>query len=71
MHIVPPPPTYAERAALLDAALDRRLQAIRDDYDQGDIDEVDAANERVAVLEEHLASIRALRREYFPEENHT
>jgi hypothetical protein len=44
--------------------LDERLAAIRRHYDNGEISVTEAAEERVQVLEEHIARLRALRREY-------
>jgi hypothetical protein len=44
--------------------LDERLEAIRRDFENGEISVTEAADERVQVLEEHLASLQSLRREY-------
>ena len=55
---------YWELASRAADELDERLAAIRRDHDAGEISTIEAADERVQVLEEHLARLRALRREY-------
>jgi hypothetical protein len=59
------PRTYAQRAAELDLELDERISFIRDDLDRGEITAVEAATERIQVMEEHLEKVRQLRIEYF------
>lgn len=60
-----PDRTYAEEAAAFDRILGRKLQALRDRFDAGDITAAETAAERVRLLEHHLAAIQNLRREYF------
>jgi|HubBroStandDraft_6_1064221.scaffolds.fasta_scaffold230948_2 hypothetical protein len=58
---------YADEAAAQDQFLDRRLAEIRTQYEAGSITVRQAADARVAALEQHLAAVRALRAEHFGE----
>ena len=58
---------YAQEAAAADRLLDDKLAILRRELDAGDITPGEAAADRVAILEAHLASIRELRRRYFCE----
>ena len=56
---------YISEAIAADKALDAKLAIFRRELDAGEITAVDAAYERVRALENHLATIRALRQKYF------
>jgi len=56
---------YISEALAVDKALDEQLAIFRRELDNGEIDAIDGANERVKALEAHLATIRALRVKYF------
>ena len=61
----PPAVTYAQESAAADAMLDELLANIRRDAGTGEISAIEAADERIQVMEEHLATIRELRLKYF------
>jgi hypothetical protein len=52
-------------ASALDSALDVRLSEIRTQRDRGQITTREAADARIAALEDHLDRVRELRTEYF------
>lgn len=56
---------YMAEANALDSALDIRLAEIRRAYDGGLLTTREAADLRIAALEEHLENVRKLRREHF------
>jgi hypothetical protein len=56
--------TYAELLAAEAGKLDATLAAIRADTEAGNLTSAEAADNRVQVLEAHLASIRLLRELY-------
>ena len=58
---------YAAEARMQDQFLDDRIAGIRAAEDAGDITTREAADLRVAAMEHHLAAVRALRAEHFPE----
>lgn len=61
------PPTYASEAAEFDRFLDEKIAAIRARQDAGEITVRQAADLRVEALSHHLAALKALRAEYFPD----
>jgi hypothetical protein len=52
-------------ASALDSALDIRLSEVRAAYDRGELTTREAADARIAAMEEHLDRVRALRAEHF------
>ena len=44
--------------------LDAQLASVRRDYDAGEITVIEAADERITVMTEHLNRLRLLRQEY-------
>jgi hypothetical protein len=60
-----PGASYADEASALDKKLDLRLDSIRRRTASGALSDLGAANERVEVLEDHLAAIRELRIRWF------
>lgn len=60
---------YADAAAKADDELDGRLAEIRRQSEAGAITLAQAADMRVAALERHIESIRALRAEHFGTDN--
>lgn len=57
---------YFDALRALDEALDLELGRVRAEQDAGRLTAVQAAAERVAVLERHLAETRRLRRDLGP-----
>ena len=55
-----PQSRYSEAAAAQDDWLDRKIAAIRNREDGGTITTQQAAAERIAVTEEHLAALRSV-----------
>lgn len=60
------PNAYFDAVRALDETLDEALGRVRAEQDAGRLTAVQAAAERVAVLERHLAETRRLRRELGP-----
>lgn len=58
---------YFDAMRAADEALDDALAAIRAEEDAGRITPVEAAAERVGLLERHIAEYRRLRREHLGE----
>jgi hypothetical protein len=61
-----PPTAYDEQPSVVAARLDGALQSIREDEQAKRLTARQAADNRVAVLEAHLAKLAELRREYLP-----
>jgi hypothetical protein len=55
---------YNDLIAEASARLDTQLANIRRDHDAGDITVIEAADERIIVMTEHLNRLRLLREEY-------
>lgn len=64
------PSRYWQLATEAASNLEERLAAISRDFDAGEISTIDAANERIRILEEHLARLRLLREEYLGGNDH-
>ncbi len=62
-----PARSYADEAGDLDDQIDAALLIIRRQQDAGEITVHEAADLRVAALEQHIGAIRALRLRHFPE----
>lgn len=56
---------YLPEANALDVALDIQISEIRTAHDRGEITTREAADLRIAALEEHLARVRQLRVDHF------
>lgn len=69
MNSPTPPPgsasAYSESAALLDDALDRKIASIRRRSDSGQLSVRQAADLRIAAMEQHLEASRELRWAHF------
>lgn len=65
-HPADPHAAYFDALRALDEALDQALGRVRTEQDAGRLSPVQAAAERVAVLERHLAETRRLRRDLGP-----
>jgi hypothetical protein len=62
-----PPNGYTAEVSALDVALDMHISEIRARQDAGEITVRQAADLRVEALSRHLAAVKALRAEHFPE----
>lgn len=60
-----PERSYFADAEAQDKILGERLAEIRDAQERGEISTREAADRRIAAMEDHLAVTRALRLEYF------
>jgi hypothetical protein len=64
-----PEGSYSEEAAAFDAILDEKIRSIRSRQDAGEISVREAADLRVEALSHHLAALKALRAEYFGDDD--
>lgn len=59
---------YSAEVGALDTALSIRLSEIRAAQDRREITVREACDRRISALEQHLAAVRELRRQYFGDE---